>query len=96
VPPGETFVGYRISDHQTLLYYSERRAQWVDDPFEVLAYLCLVDRFILAGRPPEIDALLRFAGTRAAFDARELANHPELVAIEIERHGSCPVPLLGR
>jgi 4-amino-4-deoxy-L-arabinose transferase-like glycosyltransferase len=96
VPPGETFVGYRISDHQTLLYYSERRAQWVDDPVEVLAYLCLVDRFILAGRPPEIDALLRFAGTRAAFDVRELAKHPELVAIEIERHGSCPVPLLGR
>lgn len=96
VPPGGTFVGYRISDHQTLLYYSERRAQWVDDPIEVLTYLCLVDRFILAGRPPEIEALLGFAATRVPFDRRDLARHPELVVLVIARRGACPAPLLGR
>ena len=96
VPPGGTFVGYRISDHQTLLYYSERRAQWVDDPVEVLTYLCLVDRFILAGRPPEIQALLGFAATRVSFVTRDLARHPELVALVISRRGVCPAPLLGR
>ena len=96
VPSGETFVGYRISDHQTLLYYSERRAQWVDDPIEVLARVCAGNRIVLVGRPPEIESWRHLAETRSALRVRELAAHPELVALEVERRAPCPVPLLGR
>lgn len=96
VPPGGTFVGYRISDHQTLLYYSERRAQWLDDPFEVLARVCAADRVVLAGRPQEVAAWRALAASRLSFQVRLLAAHPELVALEIQRRAACPVPLRGR
>ena len=96
VPPGGAFVGYRISDHQTLLYYSERRAQWLDDPMEVLDRVCAVDRIVLAGRPSEIASWRRLAAPRAAFHVRELAAHPELIALEIERAPGCPAPPRAR
>ena len=92
VPPGGSFVGYRISDHQTLLYYSERRARWLDDPAHVLAAVCAAEYTVLAGRPAEISSWMAWAHTQASFRARELAVHPDLVALEITRLRDCPGP----
>ena len=96
LPAGEAFIGYRISDHQTLLYYSERRAEWVDDPVDVLRLVCVGRRIILAGRPSEIEAWRRLARGSVSFSARSLAVHPELIALEIERRGACPDRLRER
>jgi 4-amino-4-deoxy-L-arabinose transferase-like glycosyltransferase len=90
VPPGGSFVGYRISDHQTLLYYSERRARWLDDPGEVLAAVCADGRVVLAARPRELSAWMVQATAQASLRTRELAVHPDLVVLEIVRVGDCP------
>lgn len=90
VPPGGSFVGYRISDHQTLLYYSERRARWLDDPADVLAAVCGAGSVVLAGRPAEVASWMAQASSQAVVRARELAAYRDLIALEITRLGACP------
>lgn len=96
VPVEERFIGFRIDAYQTLLYYSQRRSEWVNDVVQLLALTCAADRFILVGKPPDIAWWRVVTGRHTSTRVRTLAAFPDLAAVEVERRSACRVPLLGR
>lgn len=87
--PGVPLVGYRISDHQTLLFYVNRQVEWLDDPVSVRIVVCRGPRTIVVGRPQEIEPLQQVLVREAPVEARTLIAEEELAAVEITRTARC-------
>lgn len=94
--PGVPLVGYRISDHQTLLFYTNHRVHWVDD-FAVLVNLaCYQPRMVVAMRPPDLRGVQVMLPSYAAATLTPVITTEDLVAVEMRPPPSCRVPAIGR
>lgn len=87
--PGVPLIGYRISDHQTLLFYVNRQVEWLDDPVSVRIVVCRGPRTIVVGRPQELEPLQQVLVREAPVEARTLIAEEELAAVEITRTARC-------
>jgi len=86
--PGVPLVGFRISDQQTLLFYTNHPVHWLDDVSDVVNLACRVSRLIVVGRPHELreaqSALARIGMVTT------VASTDELSAVELQRGRACP------
>ncbi|HXF82765.1 MAG TPA: glycosyltransferase family 39 protein [bacterium] len=90
--PGEKLVGYRISDHQTLLFYTDWAVEWLDDPAAVRELVCRHPRAVIVGRPAELARLRGDLEAGGAAQVRPIITRAELAAIEAQRAGTCGQP----
>lgn len=94
--PGIPLVGFRISDHQTLLYYTNHRVLWVDSVVYLTGLACFAPRLIVVSTPPQVQW---WKSTLPAYGDPRL--HPvlardDLTVLQVDRARSCRVPLIGR
>ncbi|MDQ7842482.1 MAG: glycosyltransferase family 39 protein [Armatimonadota bacterium] len=91
--PGVPLVGFRISDHQTLLFYTDHPVHWLDEVSDVVRLACRSSRVIVVGRPAdlrEVRPMLVRTGAVLTVIATD-----ELQALEFRRSRACrslPVP----
>jgi len=89
-------VGYRISDHQTLLFYTAHRVFWVDDFPTLLAMVCTLPRMVVVMRPADLRGVRQLVPAYAAPAITPLITTGELAAVEVGRAPACRVPPIGR
>lgn len=76
-------VGYRINDHQTLMFYTNRRVQWVEDIPSLLRLVCERPVAIVVSRPGDLRAAARSLEASGDVRLRPLIDTATLAAVEV-------------
>jgi len=85
--PGVPLVGFRISDQQTLLFYTDHPVHWLDEIPGIVTVACRSSRMIVVGRPDElreVQPVLTRLGTMTT-----VITADDLQAIELRRGRAC-------
>jgi len=85
--PGTPLVGFRISDHQTLLFYTNHPVLWLEDVPEVVSLACRMSRVVVVGRPNDLreaQGALATVGT-----VTPVITTDELAAVALRRSDTC-------
>ncbi len=95
--PDTALVGFRTSDQQTLLYYTNHVVFWMDDLPTLVALVCTQPRMIVVTRPDDLRAWRAVLPTYADPPVRSLLVRDDIVVLEVGRAPSCrPSPRVGR
>lgn len=81
--PDALLVGYRINDHQTLLFYANHRVQWVEDVPSMLPLICTHPATIVVSRPSDLRAAARSLEASGNLQLRPLIDTDTLAAVEV-------------